>query len=104
MDRVINIKKCIYAGLQYNLIKKSEGIYTTKPSKKIEHIINIPAQFSPIQLSKLRDYGIDEFIPNNVVTNKIIISKAPRSKEDKTAPLLYKLIPALISIMDGYVL
>ena len=104
MDRVINIKKCIYAGLQYNLIKKYEGIYKIKPSKKVEHLINIPAQFSPMQLSKLRDYGIDEFIPNNIVTNKIIISKSPMTKADKTPPLLYKLIPNMISIMDGYVL
>jgi hypothetical protein len=104
MDRIINIKKCIYAGLQYNLIKKSDGIYKTKPSKTLEYNIDIPSQFSPMQLSKLRDYGIDEFIPNNVVTNKIIIAKAPKSKADKNPPLLYKLIPNLISIMDGYVL
>jgi len=104
MDRVINIKKCIHAGLQYNLIKKSDGVYKTKPSKKLEYTLDIPSQFSPMQLSKLRDYGIDEFIPNNIVTNKIIITGAPRSKADKNKPLLYKLIPNLISIMDGYVL
>ena len=57
-----------------------------------------------MQLSKLRDYGIDEFIPNNIVTNKIIISKSQITKADKTPPLLYKLIPNMISIMDGYVL
>ena len=57
-----------------------------------------------MKLSKLRDYGIDEFIPNNVVTNKIIITRALRSKADKNLPLLYRLIPNLISVMDGYVL
>lgn len=104
MNQVINIKKCIYAGLQYNIIKKSDGIYKSKPSKKVEHTIDLPMQFSPMQLSKLRDYGIEEFIPNNVVTNKISISNAPRSKADKNKPLLYKLTPNLISVMDGYVL
>ena len=104
MTRVIGIKKCIYAGLQYNLIKKSDGVYKSKPSKNVEHVINIPMQFSPMQLSKLRDYGIDEFIPNNIVTNKIIIANAPKSKADKNKPLLYRLIPNLISVMDGYVL
>ena len=104
MDRIIGIKKCIYAGLQYNLIKKSDGIYKSRPSKTVEHTIDLPMQFSPIQLSKLRDYGIEEFIPNNVVTNKISISNAPRSKADKNKPLLYKLTPNLISVMYGYIL
>ena len=58
MTRVIGIKKCIYAGLQYNLIKKSDGVYKTKPSKKVEHVIDLPVQFSPMQLSKLRDMGL----------------------------------------------
>jgi hypothetical protein len=47
---------------------------------------------------------VEELIPHNLVTNKISIVGAPKSKADKNKPLLYKLIPNLISVMDGYVL
>lgn len=100
LTRIIGLKKCIYAGLQYNIIRGKKGVYTTPTRDSI----NISPMFSKDQFAKIANYGMDDYMPNAVVTNKIIIAKVPMRSADKFPPLLYRLVPGLVSIMDGYVL
>jgi hypothetical protein len=100
LKRIIDIKKCIYNGLQYNTIRGKGGEYKTSTG----HEINVTPMFNQMQSSKIKEYGLDDYMPNAVVTNQIIINKFPKNPKEKYPPLLYKLIPGIVSIMDGYVL
>jgi hypothetical protein len=100
LTRIINIKKCIYAGLQYNTIRGKKGEYKTPTGQDI----NLNPMLSPMQSSKIKEYGLDDYMPNAIVTNQIIINKFPKSSKEKYPPLLYRLIPSIVSVMDGYVL
>lgn len=108
LDTVIRLKYCIYAGLRFSQVTHDarSGCYRARGGEKVE----VPARYGTKTLELLRAVGdippgVFEALsrPRRLVTNTIRIRKAQGDKRDKTPPLLYRLSPGLVSVLDGYV-
>lgn len=98
MTSVINIKKCVYEGLKFNILILDEdtGIYKSLKNLQVKvesNILNIKLQ------NKLKSIGVlyDNIIPKYILTDKFIISL------ENTQEIMYYINTNFISILDGYI-
>ncbi len=108
LDTVVRLKYCIYAGLRFSQVAhdgRSDG-YRARGGEKVE----VPARYGAKALEPLRALGgvppsaLEALSrPRRLVTNTIRIRRARGDQRDKTPPLLYRLSPGLVSVLDGYV-
>jgi len=97
------LKMCIYAGLRKNLLvyEPAANAYRGRHGGRV----GVPLAYSDAALAPLGKLGADTAAlkPKKLVTNQVGIRKAPRGKGGGPAPLLYGLLPSLVSVLDGYV-
>lgn len=98
MESIINIKKCLYEGLKFNILvlDESTGIYKSLKELKVKvesNILNIKLQ------NKLKSINIlhNNIIPKYIITDKLIIST------EYNEELMYYINTNFISILDGYI-
>ena len=100
---VAGLKMCIYAGLRRNLLVYDPGAnaYRGRHGGRV----GVPPPYTAAPLAPLGKLGADVAAhkPKKLVTNQVVIRKAPRGKGGAPAPLLYGLVPALVSVLAGFV-
>jgi hypothetical protein len=84
---VKRLKMCIYAGLRFSTVKLGGG---NKYRGVDGRVVTVATRKG-------------EPPPERLVTNTVRIRAAPRSSRDRNPPLMYRLVPGLISVLDGYV-
>ncbi|GFR89098.1 helicase [Elysia marginata] len=103
-DTVVRLKYCIYAGLRFSTLTHDTktGTYRERGGKVVE----VPEVYADAVQSRLRGLGasvVASARPRRLVTNAVRLRGAKRDQEDKWPPFLYRLVPGLVSVLDGYV-
>jgi len=104
---VSRLKRCIYAGLRFSLLvyDPKAGAYRGRGGDRVE----APQIRSEDTLGRLQALGVDgetlESLarPRRIVSNTVRLRGAKGDRRDKAPPLLYRLQPGMVSVLDGYV-
>lgn len=100
MVQIINLKQCIYDGLQLNLLRydKERNVYENRFGMEVA----VPPIFSDKELMNIKKLGIEQFEkPRYIVTDQVVLKPVKSKKTPE--PLLYSLKTRMISVMTGYV-
>ena len=107
LDVVSRLKHCIYAGLRFSLLTYDlkTGAYYGRGGDRVE----APQIRSKDTLSRLRALDVKEKAiegiahPRRIVSNTVRLRGAKAARGEKFPPLLYRLQPGMVSVLDGYV-
>jgi hypothetical protein len=101
-SRVVNLKRCIHAGLRFALLVYDEGAgaYRARGGDPVA----VPPRLSAQEERALELLGAQPGRPPRLlVTNTVRLRGAKGERGRGHPPLLYRLHPGLISVLDGYV-
>lgn len=103
-DTVVRLKHCIYAGLRFSMLAydPKAGTYRARTGNPVE----VPPAYADAAQSRLRGLKAEAVVetrPRRLVTNTVRLRGAKKDSKDKWPPLLYRLVPGLVSVLDGYV-
>lgn len=103
-DTVVRLKNCIYAGLRFSALAydAKAGTYRARTGDPVE----VPPAYADAAQSRLRGLGAEavaESRPRRLATNGVRLRGAQKDRKEKWPPLLYRLVPGLVSVLDGYV-
>lgn len=103
-DTVVRLKNCIYAGLRFSTLTydRRAGTYRAPTGDPVE----VPEVYADAAQSRLRGLGAEavaEARPRRLATNVIRLRGAKKDWKEEWPPLLYRLVPGLVSVLDGYV-
>ena len=96
------LKRCIFAGLAPSgYLRRSGAKYRTRGGEEL----NPPPAWSGEALEALRRAAGAGAAhpPRALATNRVLLKPARAAPGEKAAPLLWKLEPALVSVLDGAV-
>lgn len=89
-DTIVRLKKCIYAGLRFHLVRRGT------PPKEVHQT---PAGLE-ITINRASSSAAEA---RQLVTNAIQFAGSKGDQKDKYPPFLYHLQTAMASVLDGYV-
>jgi HrpA-like RNA helicase len=94
------LKQCIYSGLRFSLLTRAKsGEYQTPRGIQVD----VPPFYNEDDLRSQKILGLPASQPQSIVTNTVWLRPAKRDKSEKYPPLLYRLRPGMVSVLDGYV-